>query len=186
MFSELKRRLDAGDVWVEGAKRFQSFESFPIQRPTFELTREEGPLPVAVDTDVEPYLNQQRQILNGGLAGLSRLAAAEEPDDVNRPRLASSHAAQGDVFGHCQIAKAESGRQDRDPHNRSFALGRCARGIFELFHTSAHQSGADDKLVARSLTPAAAFQIFDLARLVDPTKLSQRSFIANLKASEVK
>ena len=82
LFSELKRRLDAGDVWVEGAKRFQSFESFLIPTPTFELMREEGPLPVAVDTDVETYLSQQRKILNEGLADLSRLAAVGELDDV--------------------------------------------------------------------------------------------------------
>ncbi|QYA10524.1 Tn3 family transposase (plasmid) [Agrobacterium larrymoorei] len=82
LFSELKRRLDAGDVWVEGAKRFQSFESFLIPTPTFELMREEGPLPIAVDPDVETYLRQQRQVLNEGLADLSRLAAAGELDDV--------------------------------------------------------------------------------------------------------
>ena len=82
LFSELRRRLDAGDVWVEGAKRFQSFESFLIPTPTFELMREEGPLPVAVDTDVETYLKQQRQTLNDGLNDLSRLAAAGELDDV--------------------------------------------------------------------------------------------------------
>ncbi|EPE93809.1 transposase (plasmid) [Rhizobium grahamii CCGE 502] len=29
LFSELKRPLDAGDVWVEGRSGFQSFESFP-------------------------------------------------------------------------------------------------------------------------------------------------------------
>lgn len=78
----MKRRLDAGDVWVEGAKRFQSFESFLIPAPTFELMREEGPLPVAVDTDVETYLKQQRQTLNDGLSELSRLAEAGELDDV--------------------------------------------------------------------------------------------------------
>nr|WP_245416008.1 Tn3 family transposase [Mesorhizobium denitrificans] len=82
LFSELKRRLDAGDVWVDGAKRFQSFESFLIPAPTFELMREEGPLPIAVDTDVETYLKQQRQILNDGLRDLSRLAEAGELDDV--------------------------------------------------------------------------------------------------------
>ncbi|KAB2729235.1 DUF4158 domain-containing protein [Brucella intermedia] len=82
LFSELKRRLDAGDVWVEGAKRFQSFESFLIPTPTFELMREEGPLPIAVDTDVDTYLRQQRQILNDGLADLSHVAAAGELDNV--------------------------------------------------------------------------------------------------------
>lgn len=82
LFSELKRRLNAGDVWVEGAKRFQSFESFLIPTPTFELMREEGPLPIAVHTDVETYLTQQRQILNEGLADLSRLVATGELDDV--------------------------------------------------------------------------------------------------------
>ncbi|WP_027053609.1 hypothetical protein [Mesorhizobium erdmanii] len=64
VFSELKRRLNAGDVWVEGSKRFQSFESFLIPTPTFALMREEGPLPVAVETDVEIYLQEQRTILN--------------------------------------------------------------------------------------------------------------------------
>ncbi|MBX4377671.1 Tn3 family transposase, partial [Mycobacterium tuberculosis] len=48
----------------------------------FELMREEGALPIAVDTDVETYLRQQRQLLNDGLADLSRLAAAGDLDDV--------------------------------------------------------------------------------------------------------
>ncbi|ESW76185.1 hypothetical protein X772_32305 [Mesorhizobium sp. LSJC280B00] len=78
----MKRRLDAGDVWVEGSKRFQSFESFLIPTPTFELMREEGPLPVAVETDVEIYLQEQRTILNKGLSDLARLAEAGELDDV--------------------------------------------------------------------------------------------------------
>ncbi len=82
VFSELKRRLDAGDVWVEGSKRFQSFESFLIPTPTFELMREEGPLPVEVETDVEIYLQEQRTILNNGLSDLARLAEAGELDDV--------------------------------------------------------------------------------------------------------
>ena len=82
VFSELKRRLDAGDIWVEGSKRFQSFESFLIPTPTFELMREEGPLPVAVDTDVETYLQNQRTILNRGLSDLAQLAEAGELDDV--------------------------------------------------------------------------------------------------------
>lgn len=90
LFSELKRRLDAGDVWVEGANRFQSFESFLIPTPTFELMREEGPLPIAVDTDVETYLRQQRHVLNEGLADLSRLAAAGEVDDVELTRAGFS------------------------------------------------------------------------------------------------
>lgn len=37
LFSELKRRLDAGDVWVEGAKRLRSFESFLIPTCEFSL-----------------------------------------------------------------------------------------------------------------------------------------------------
>ncbi len=82
VFSELKRRLDAGDIWVEGSKRFQSFESFLIPTPTFELMREEGPLPIAVDTDVEAYLQNQQAILNKGLTDLARLAEAGELDDV--------------------------------------------------------------------------------------------------------
>ena len=64
LFAELKRRFDAGDVRVQGARRFQSFESFLIPTPIFKMMRTEDPLPVAVDTDVGIRLSRQRRILD--------------------------------------------------------------------------------------------------------------------------
>ena len=54
-FSELKRRLEAGDVWVEGSKRFQSFENCLIPKATFELMRQDGPLPVRQALSLLPH-----------------------------------------------------------------------------------------------------------------------------------
>src|SRR5712671_7837496 len=56
VFFELRDRLRAGDIWVEGSRQYQDFESYLIPEPTFALFKAEGPLPVAIDTDVESYL----------------------------------------------------------------------------------------------------------------------------------
>jgi hypothetical protein len=49
-------RLRAGDIWVDGSRQYQDFESYLIPEPTFALLKAEGPLPVAIDADVESYI----------------------------------------------------------------------------------------------------------------------------------
>jgi hypothetical protein len=65
-FFELRDRLRAGDIWVEGSRQYQDFESYLIPEPTFALLKAEGPLPVAIDTDVESYLAGRRALSSFG------------------------------------------------------------------------------------------------------------------------
>ena len=71
--SELRDRLRAGDVWVEGSRQFRDFESCLVPRTTFDALREENALPVAVETDGTAYLPARRQALLGRLAGVAGL-----------------------------------------------------------------------------------------------------------------
>lgn len=81
--SELRDRLRAGDVWVEGSRQFRDFESCLMPRPTFDALREENALPVAVETDGTAYLPARRQVLLDRLAEVAGLAAAGMLEDVD-------------------------------------------------------------------------------------------------------
>jgi hypothetical protein len=74
VFFELRDRLQAGDIWVEGSRQYQDFESYLIPEPTFALLKAEGPLPVAIDTDVESYLAGRRAALDREIEEVGRLA----------------------------------------------------------------------------------------------------------------
>jgi hypothetical protein len=47
---ELRDRLRAGDVWVDGSRHYQDFESYLVPKATFALLKAEGPLPLAIET----------------------------------------------------------------------------------------------------------------------------------------
>ena len=81
--SELRDRLRAGDVWVEGSRQFRDFESWLVPRPTFEALREENALPVAVEKDKAVYLPARRQVLTDRLKELASLIAADKLEDVD-------------------------------------------------------------------------------------------------------
>src|SRR3546814_4569084 len=44
--AELRDRLRAGDMWVEGSRRYRAVEQQLIPAPVFAAMREAGPLPV--------------------------------------------------------------------------------------------------------------------------------------------
>ncbi|MGI4748442.1 MAG: DUF4158 domain-containing protein [Janthinobacterium lividum] len=50
VLSELRDRLRAGDIWVEGSQHYQSFDNALIPRPSFDLMKANGPLPIAVSS----------------------------------------------------------------------------------------------------------------------------------------
>jgi hypothetical protein len=81
VFFELRDRLRAGDIWVEGSRQYQDFESYLNPEPTFALLTAEGPLPVAIDTDLESYLAGRRAALD------------REIEEVGRPIRASSRVS---------------------------------------------------------------------------------------------
>ena len=82
-FFELRDRLRAGDIWIEGSRQYQSFESELIPEPTFGLLRAEGPLPVAIDTNVESYLASRRAALDHELKEVGKLAEQGKLDGVD-------------------------------------------------------------------------------------------------------
>jgi TnpA family transposase len=72
--SELRDRLRAGDVWVDGSRQYQDFESYLMPKATFSLLKAEGPLPLAIETDADRYLAGRRDALERELSAVGQLA----------------------------------------------------------------------------------------------------------------
>jgi len=83
VLSELRDRLRAGDVWVDGSRQYQDFENYLIPKPTFEILKSEGPLPLEIETNVERYLDDRRTILSKELSEVAALALAGKLEDVD-------------------------------------------------------------------------------------------------------
>jgi TnpA family transposase len=81
--SELRDRLRAGDVWVDGSRQYQDFENYFIPKPTFEILKGEGPLPLEIETEFECYLEDRRTILSRELDEVAALATARKLTDVD-------------------------------------------------------------------------------------------------------
>ena len=82
VFSKLRNRLRAGDVWVDRSRQYQDFETYLIPKPTFEMLKAEGPLPVEIETQVQRYLESRRSALTQELATVATLAERGELPDV--------------------------------------------------------------------------------------------------------
>jgi hypothetical protein len=103
VFFKLRDRLRAGEIWVEGSRQYQDFESYLIPEPTFALLKAEGPLPVAIDTDVESYLAGRRAALDREIEEVGRLADQGKLEGVDltgrelviSPVRAGEHATRG-------------------------------------------------------------------------------------------
>ena len=69
--SELKNALRAGDIWVEGSRRYRNFDDYLIPKTTFaELSREDA-LPLAIEPDAERYLESRLATLDSELAAVN-------------------------------------------------------------------------------------------------------------------
>ena len=64
VLAELRDRLRAGDVWVTGSRRYRSFEDHLMSPEAMKHLRQEGALPLAIDTDVDQFLAQRRSLLD--------------------------------------------------------------------------------------------------------------------------
>jgi hypothetical protein len=62
--SQLRERLRAGDIWVAGSRQYRDFDSYLIPPATFAALREKGPLPLAIETDFERYIEERRTRLD--------------------------------------------------------------------------------------------------------------------------
>jgi len=73
LISGVKDALMSGDVWVSGSNKFKDFEDYLIPRKTWEEMRASGDPPVAVEPDLEKYLEERSARLHEELAKVSRL-----------------------------------------------------------------------------------------------------------------
>jgi TnpA family transposase len=74
VLSELRDRLQAGDVWVSGSRRYRSFDERLISKQTLETLQQAGTLPIAVETDFERFIADRRALLNERLSAVDTQA----------------------------------------------------------------------------------------------------------------
>ncbi len=79
---DLRDRLRAGDIWVDGSRQYQDFDSYLTPKATFALLKAEGPLPLAIDTDADRYLGGRREVLERELSAVGALAEAGKLQDI--------------------------------------------------------------------------------------------------------
>ena len=83
VLAELRDRLRAGDVWVVGSRRYRSFEEHLITPEAMHHIQGQGPLPLAIDADVERFLAERRDRLDRRLAGIDGKLGADTLVDVS-------------------------------------------------------------------------------------------------------
>src|SRR6202049_1948328 len=80
--STLRDRLRAGDVWVAGSRQYRAFDEYLLPQPAWRELRETQPVPVAVETTCQAYLEQQRQQVDQKMTEVADLLANDQLMDV--------------------------------------------------------------------------------------------------------
>lgn len=93
-------RLRAGDIWIEGSRRWRAVEDQLISPTPFAAMRAAGALPLAVPTTAEAYLAERRALLSRRLVEIAAKAAADCLEEVRirdgELRVSSLKAARPD------------------------------------------------------------------------------------------
>ena len=93
---ELRDRLRAGDIWIEGSRAFRSVEDQLLPRPVVRTMREAGPLPLAVPDDPRAWLADRRIRMARRMAEVAAKAERDALEDVRldggRPRISPLRA----------------------------------------------------------------------------------------------
>ncbi len=79
---ELRDRLRAGDMWVEGSRRYRAIEQQLISGPVFAAMCAAGPLPIPAPDTAAAWLAERRDRLARRLAEVERKAEADPLEDV--------------------------------------------------------------------------------------------------------
>jgi TnpA family transposase len=79
---ELRDRLRAGDMWVEGSRRYRAVEQQLIPGPVFTAMREAGPLPIPAPDSAATWLTERRERLARRLAEVADKAKMDMLEDV--------------------------------------------------------------------------------------------------------
>ncbi|WP_420011431.1 Tn3 family transposase [Tateyamaria sp.] len=82
VYFELRDRLRAGDVWVEGSRQHRNFDDRLIPKATFEILRAEGSVPIAAAEDAETYLADRQQQIEEAITIVAARAEAGTLPDV--------------------------------------------------------------------------------------------------------
>ena len=80
---ELRDRLRAGDVWIEGSRDYRDFEDTLIPRSTSDEIKAAGPLSLAVDMDGASHLSGWRDLLRERMHDVAALARSGMLPDVD-------------------------------------------------------------------------------------------------------
>lgn len=79
---ELRDRLRAGDMWVEGSRRYRAVEQQLIPGPVFAAMRAAGPLPIPAPDSAATWLTERRERLARRLAEVAGKAKMDMLEDV--------------------------------------------------------------------------------------------------------
>jgi hypothetical protein len=80
--TELKNGLKSGDVWVPGSRKYADFEDYLLPRSSWERMRAEGGPPVAINPNLEEYLQERSEELRRELSEVERLISRGKLRDV--------------------------------------------------------------------------------------------------------
>ena len=86
VLSELRGRLQAGDIRVTGSRRYRSFEERLISEDTLNQLQQAGTLPIAVEPDFEQFIAGRRMLLDARLASVDARAKNGLLPDVSIER----------------------------------------------------------------------------------------------------
>ena len=82
VLTEVKNALYAGDLWIEGSRRFRAFDDHLLPLERFEVLREAHELPVSVTTNCEEYLDARITFLEARLDAIEAQAKANQLPDA--------------------------------------------------------------------------------------------------------
>lgn len=82
VLSELRARLRAGDVWVVGSRQYRDFEEYLIPKGTFTTMLEEGPLPVAAESNFRTFIGRKKGEMADALERVCAKAPQGQLPDV--------------------------------------------------------------------------------------------------------
>ena len=82
VLAELRDRLRAGDMWIEGSRRYRAVEQQLIPAAVFAVMKEAGFLPVPIADTATAWLTERRALLAHRLAEIETKAAVDALEDV--------------------------------------------------------------------------------------------------------
>jgi TnpA family transposase len=80
--AELKNALRSGDIWVQGSRQFKNFNDYLVPAAEFDSLRNDGNLPLPIDSNGEKYLHERINKLKQRLETVNHLAECDQLPDA--------------------------------------------------------------------------------------------------------